>query len=287
MPVPIVHLPERTLIAVGGADARDFLERLITNDVETMIGEQVVPSALLTPQGKIMFDFLICETAGRFLIDIRSTLVEDFLRRMTMYRMRANVTFETLADQTVFAQWGPEGPETGLPDSRFPTQAGVKRVYGSSDKATADISDWHRLRIAHGVAESGLDYSLSDAFPHDLLMDINGGVSFSKGCFVGQEVVSRMKHRNTARRRVVTVNASAPLPASGTSIEADGRPLGALGSVVDQSALAIVRIDRVSDALAAGNAITAGQVPVSLSLPEWSGLSFPRPDSNAQSADGD
>ena len=91
--MPIVHLPDRTLIAIGGADARDFLERLITNDVETMVGDQIVQSALLTPQGKIMFDFLICETAGRILIDIRRDVVEDFLRRMTMYRMRADVSF--------------------------------------------------------------------------------------------------------------------------------------------------------------------------------------------------
>lgn len=287
MPVPIVHLPDRTLIAIGGADARDFLERLITNDVETMVGDQVVPSALLTPQGKIMFDFLICETAGRFLIDIRSDVVEDFLRRMTMYRMRAEVTFDILSDRAVHAVWGSEAPESGLPDSRFPSETAVKRIYGEAESTSAGISDWNRLRITHGVVESGSDYALSDVFPHDVLMDINGGVSFSKGCFVGQEVVSRMKHRNTARRRVVTLNANATLPEPGTSIEANGRPLGTLGSVVDQSALAIVRIDRVGDALAAGQAVTAGDVPVSLALPAWSGLSFPDPDGNAQSGDGD
>ena len=285
--MPIVHLPDRTLIAIGGADARDFLERLITNDVETMVGDQVVPSALLTPQGKIMFDFLICETAGNFLIDIRSDAVEDFLRRMTMYRMRAAVTLETLAERQVNAAWGPEAPESGLPDSRFPSEISVKRIYGPAENASENTSEWNRLRIANGVVESGSDYTLSDVFPHDVLMDINGGVSFSKGCFVGQEVVSRMKHRNTARRRVVTVNASATLPEPGTSIEANGKPVGTLGSVVDQSALAIVRVDRAGDAFAAGHAITAGDVPVTLSLPAWSGLAFPQPDGSAQPGDGD
>lgn len=131
------------------------------------------------------------------------------------------------------------------------------------------------MRIAHGIAISGLDFALQDAFPHDVLMDLNGGLSFKKGCYVGQEVVSRMQHRGTARRRVVTVSAATALPATGTEITAAGKPLGTLGSVSGGSGLAIVRIDRAGAAMAEGTPLLAGGAPVSLALPQWSGLVFP------------
>jgi folate-binding protein YgfZ len=130
------------------------------------------------------------------------------------------------------------------------------------------------MRIAYGVAESGRDYALSDVFPHDILMDKNHGVDFRKGCYVGQEVVSRMHHRGTARRRVVTVTGETALPGSGTSIQAGGKPVGELGTVTGNRALAIVRTDRIADALAANIAATADGVDVTLTLPDWTGLSF-------------
>jgi folate-binding protein YgfZ len=140
--------------------------------------------------------------------------------------------------------------------------------------ARCRTTEWDRLRVAHGVAESGSDYALSDVFPHDILMDKNHGVDFRKGCYVGQEVVSRMHHRGTARRRVVTVAGEASLPASGTGILAGTKPAGELGTVTGGRALAIVRIDRVADALAAGDPLTADGVAVTLTLPDWTGLSF-------------
>jgi hypothetical protein len=122
---------------------------------------------------------------------------------------------------------------------------------------------------------SGADYALQDAFPHDILLDRDGGLSFRKGCYVGQEVVSRMQHRGTARRRVAQVSATSALPASGTELIAAGKPVGTLGTVVGSRGLAIVRIDRVGDALARSQAITAGDIDVTLSLPAWSELAFP------------
>lgn len=116
-------------------------------------------------------------------------------------------------------------------------------------------------------------------------MDVNDGVSFRKGCFVGQEVVSRMKHRGTARRRVVTVSAGGALPASGTEITADGKPVGTLGTVCGNRALAIVQIDRIADALASGTPLLAETVPVTVALPAWSGLSFPAADPAARAED--
>jgi tRNA-modifying protein YgfZ len=270
--VPIAHLSERRLIEIGGEDARDFLERLVTADVEGLAEGKAVACALLTPQGKIQFDFVISRKGETFLADIRADQVEDFIRRLTLYRLRAKVTFEERPETKIHAVWG-EAPESAIVDARFPAEAGIHRLYGD---ATPDvgIEEWNALRIEWGVAESGDDYALADAFPHDVLMDLNAGVDFSKGCFVGQEVVSRMKHRKSARRRVATISGDGPLPAPGTTIEADGKPVGTLGTVVGDHALAIVRVDRVADALSAKTPITAGAVAVTLSLPAWTGVTF-------------
>ncbi len=126
-----------------------------------------------------------------------------------------------------------------------------------------------------GIAESGSDFALQDAFPHDVLFDLTGGVSFRKGCYVGQEVVSRMQHRGTARRRVVVVTADAALPAAGTELLTGGKPIGTLGTVAGNRGLAIVRIDRAGEAIASATPILAGETAVSLSLPSWTGLAFP------------
>ncbi|TIM09979.1 MAG: folate-binding protein YgfZ, partial [Mesorhizobium sp.] len=147
-----------------------------------------------------------------------------------------------------------------------------------------DPAAWQALRIAHGIAESGSDYQLGDAFPHDVLLDETGGVGFRKGCYVGQEVVSRMQHRGTARRRVLIVSAERPLPAPGTEVTLAGRPVGTLGSTAGTTGLAIARIDRVKAALEAGQPIMADDVPVSLAIPAWAKFIFPQQPVGAEEA---
>ncbi len=164
--------------------------------------------------------------------------------------------------------------QRALLDRRFKTTA-VRRLYGEVPPASGERADWDRLRIAAAVAESGTDYGLGEAFPHDVLLDQLGGVGFRKGCYVGQEVVSRMQHRGTARRRLLIAAGAAPLPPAGTEIAAGGRVLGQLGTVAGSDGLAIVRLDRVKDALDAGLPIAAGGVPVALSIPEWASFGFP------------
>lgn len=274
--MPIARLDTRVLVAIGGAAASDFLQNLITLDIANLKDGEARPSALLTPQGKILFDFLLSRDGDGFRADIRADIADDFIKRLTLYRLRAAVTFAKLADVPVLAGWDGPAPAGALADTRF--AAGAWRLHG--DRAggaltpDAESADFDLQRIRRGVAESGADYALSDAWPHDILFDLNGGVGLKKGCYVGQEVVSRMHHRKTARRRLALVSAAAPLPEKGAAIEAAGRGLGDLGTVVGTDALAIVRIDRVADALASGTPITAGGVPVTLALPEWSGLSF-------------
>ncbi len=178
---------------------------------------------------------------------------------------------------TVF--WGEDAAQGTVVDGAF-AKAGVavsRSAGAASDAASseADEAAYQALRISAGLAISGDDFALQDAFPHDVLLDRSGGLSFRKGCYVGQEVVSRMQHRGTARRRVVTVSAATALPAPGTDILAGEKPVGTLGSVSGTNGLAIVRTDRVGDALSTDIPLTAGGLAVTLSLPSWSGLEFP------------
>jgi hypothetical protein len=170
-----------------------------------------------------------------------------------------------------------------LADTRF-RDVTVRRAYGGEVKDGGDPDAWLVLRIANGVAESGSDYALGDAFPHDVLLDEAGGVGFKKGCYVGQEVVSRMQHRGTARRRVLIAAAASPLPAPGTAFTVAGRPVGVLGSVSGGHGLAIARIDRVKAALDAGESILAGDVPLALAIPAWAKFTFPQDAAGAEEA---
>lgn len=295
--MPSALLSDRTLISVSGPDAEHFLQNILTTDLDTLAEGEAKPGALLTPQGKILFDFLVSrDQTGGFLLDCRAETADDFIRRLTLYKLRAKVEISKQDQLLVAAAWVPDSPasasdstsspnaSTRLRDTRFREPAAAYRIYGEPAAGPADASGWHAHRIAHGVAESGSDYALGDAFPHDVLLDETGGVGFGKGCYVGQEVVSRMHHRGTARRRVLLVSAEAPLPESGTEIIANGRSIGTLGSVAGNRGLAIVRIDRVKDALDGGMAITAGDVPLSLSIPVWAKFTFPQASAGAEEA---
>lgn len=241
-------------------------------------------SALLTPQGKILFEFLIWRDGDGYVLETGSDQQDALLRRLTMYKLRAPVDLAALDVEGVCVFWDQDAPEGSVKDGRF-AKAGIAlhRLPGCSSEGSA--ADYDALRIANGIVVAGTDYALQDAFPHDVLMDVNDGVSFRKGCFVGQEVVSRMKHRGTARRRVVIVSAENTLPATGTEITAGGKPIGVLGTVNGTQGLAIVRTDRAADAMASGNAMTAEGVTLSVVLPAWSGLSFPAVDPAASAED--
>lgn len=275
--MPSAFLADRRLIRVSGTGAGEFLNNLITADVENLPHGEARASALLTPQGKILFDFLITRDGQDYLIETGAGEQDALLRRLTMYKLRAPVDLKLEPVEGMSLFWNENAPEAAVRDGRF-AKAGIDlfRVAGAS--ASGEAAAYDALRIDLGIAESGRDYPLQDAFPHDVLMDVNDGVSFKKGCFVGQEVVSRMKHRGTARRRVVTVTADGDLPATGTEITANGKPVGALGTVCGGKALAIVRIDRIADALASGTPLLADNITVSATLPAWTGISFPAAD---------
>lgn len=278
--MPVVHLQDRALIEISGPDAEHLLQNVITTDLDALPSGEARAGALLTPQGKIMFDFLIARHGDDgFTIETRADVVDDLSRRLMLYRLRAKAEITKWEQDVVAVAWGDESAasetDSIVRDARFRDDAKVGRYYGTLPDANGDPAEWHRLRIRSGIAESGTDYALGDAFPHDVLLDQLDGIGLRKGCYVGQEVVSRMHHRGTARRRVLLVHAGDVLPEPGSSLLVDGRPVGTLGTVDGTSGLAIARIDRVKDAMDAGRPIMAGDVSLSLAIPAWANFTFP------------
>ncbi|TIO07474.1 folate-binding protein YgfZ [Mesorhizobium sp.] len=282
------QLKDHALVSVSGPDAENFLQNILTTDLDALAAGEAKPGALLTPQGKILFDFLISRAGeNSFRLECRADISGDFMRRLMLYKLRAKVEIAKADQGVVIVAWGDDSTTSQfdsapVADARF-LDAAVSRFYRGTAEG-GDPAAWQVLRIAHGIAESGSDYQLGDAFPHDVLLDETGGVGFRKGCYVGQEVVSRMQHRGTARRRVLIVSAERPLPAHGTELTVAGRPVGTLGSTAGTTGLAIARIDRVKAALDAGQPIMADDVTVSLAIPAWAKFTFPQESVGAEEA---
>ena len=277
-------LPDRGVVKVAGADARDFLNGLVTTDVTLLRPGLGRFGALLTPQGKITTDFLITEApaghGGGFLIDCPRALAQGLADKLGFYKLRAKVAVENLSDSLgVLAAW--DGDPVVKPDLTFadPRNAALgwrilvpaelkQKVADLIGADLVDSSAYDAHRIALGVPRGGLDFIYGDAFPHETNMDRLHGVDFDKGCYVGQEVVSRMQHRGTARTRTVRVVLDGPSPEAGATILAGDKPVGTMGSTSDGNGLALIRTDRVADALAAGVPLTAGGLGLRLAEPD-------------------
>ncbi|SKA36084.1 YgfZ/GcvT domain-containing protein [Consotaella salsifontis] len=272
--MPYARLSDRSLSTVTGEDAEHFLQSILTADVEKVAPGEAVPAALLTPQGKIMFDCLVSRTEQGFRIDCAWDLRDPFAKRLTLYRLRAKVQIEA-RDEPVFAVWDESAlPEQALLDRRF-FRGTTARLYASPPLGISEASEeeFLRHRILAGVAEAGSDFSGDEVFPHDVLMDQNRGVSFKKGCFVGQEVVSRMEHRGTARRRLVILEGGQEI-ARGADVKAGERSIGTVLAASGAHGLALVRTDRLGEARAAGVDVFAGEVQVSASVPPGAAFSI-------------
>jgi folate-binding protein YgfZ len=277
-------LPDRGVVAAAGPDARAFLQDLITTNMDRVAETGAGYGGLLTPQGKILFDFLVLADGDGYLFDIAADKAAEFARRLGFYRLRAKVEIADLSGRrAVLAGWDgaalPEFAGVVAADPRL-AALGWRAVVEAAPEAIAGYgrgtpSAYAAHRIALGVPEGGADFAFGDAFPHDADMDQLGGIDFKKGCYVGQEVVSRMEHRGTARRRTIPVTGEAPL-AAGAPVEAGGRVLGAVGSVDGTAGLATLRLDRARAALDAGEALTAGGIPLTVSLPGWARFGWPQ-----------
>ncbi|MDH6266866.1 folate-binding protein YgfZ [Rhizobium sp. SG_E_25_P2] len=279
--MPAVSLPDRAFITVTGEDAEDFLQSIVTTDIKALPAGECRPGALLTPQGKILFDFLIARAEDGLLLETSAQQVEAFIKRLTLYRLRAKAQFARLPANHALISWEPTGE--GLTDHRFAT-AGVALSRRPGDEAAPESVDaYHALRLSLGVTGGGEDIGLGDYFPHDLMLDKNDGLSFKKGCYVGQEVVSRMQHRSTARRRVVTVTGQTPLADPGAPLSIGEREVGTLLSVSGSIGIAVARIDKLGAALSSGLTPSVGGQAVVVALPGWSGLDWPVEADDAQS----
>src|SRR5271157_3821565 len=269
------YLEDRGVVRVSGADATGFLQGLLTNDVERLRPGEARYAALLSPQAKILFDMIVVrapdDNGASYSLDCAAAQSAELAKRLGFYKLRAKVAIAVeSADRAVVAFWGGE-PEHApgwlvYADSRDP-RLGWRAILPRADAAAiglehADI--YEGLRIGVGAPKGGLDFAYGDAFPQDANFDLLHGVDFDKGCYVGQEVVSRMKHRGTARKRVARVKMAGPSPKPGTPILDRELAVGTLGSSSGREALALLRLDRVEDATAAGRTLSVGGVGLTL-----------------------
>jgi len=249
-------LDDRGVLRVAGPDAAHFLQNIVTNDVEGLEAGALRFAALLTPQGKILFDFLIHRrSADEFLLDVPADKAAELAKRLAMYRLRAKVEIRDESERlavTADTQGAPLDPRAEL---------GARRIVPRDAAPPADAgarAAYEARRVALCVPEGGRDFSYGDVFPHDVNMDLLNGVDFGKGCYVGQEVISRMRHRGEIRRRIVRVAALDGSLETGASVVDGELPVGIVGTVAGTQALALVRVDRAEEAERAGRTLSAG-----------------------------
>ena len=291
----VAHLADRGVLQISGDDAATFLQGLVTNDVEKLHDGQAIFAGLLTPQGKILFDFFILRAGDSFLIDVATDKAAELAKRLGFYKLRAKVVIENKSDDmAVLALWGNRAIEAPpLPHCADPRLADLGlRLFAPAkalDYAVTDIAnsakalkvamaEYHAHRLGLGIPEGGKDYDFGDCFAHEACMDQLAGIDFDKGCYVGQEVVSRMQHRGTARKRCIPLRAATAqkLPPAGSEIRAGKAVLGAMGSAQGQRAMALIRLDRAAKAIEKGEVIAAEGITIKLIQPEWASFEVPQ-----------
>ena len=273
----------RGILAVTGPDAGRFLDNLLTNDVGKLAPGRAAYAALLTPQGKIIVDMLASRIVGGFRLDLPKPHVADVARRLSLYKLRSKVEIADLTDEThVLVLWGdgllPPNVELVI-DPRLPGLGA--RAYlapGASvpeGVAEVGLASFRAHRIMLGVPLGGLDFVYGEAFPHEACLDQLNGIDFKKGCYVGQEVVSRMEHRGTARTRVTPVVIDGLPPEIGAAVMAGERTIGRMGSSVDGRGLALIRLDRAAEAREAGQPLIAGAAMLTVEKAAWARFALP------------
>ena len=253
------ELTERAVIAVSGPEAKSFLQGLITNDIGRLAPDVPLYAALLTPQGKVLFDFLLSEEDGTIFVDCAAASSQVLLKRLTMYRLRAKLELSLRDDLAVL--WN----EGGLPDPRL-LELGTRRI--AQTNASEASAEYLAHRLSLGIPEGG-DFGSDKMFALDAGLEELHAVSFDKGCYVGQELTARMKHRGTARKRLLPIETidKSTLPPPGTDVRAGNISLGEITSVYGTRGFALIRLDRWQEA---GDApVHAGDHEVKIFRPAW------------------
>jgi folate-binding protein YgfZ len=284
-------LPDRGVVKVAGDDARRFLNGLVTNDTAKIAPGSARYAALLTPQGKIIADFIMAEVdpaeGHGFFLDCPKALARTLVEKLNFYKLRAKITVEDLSEVLgVMAAWPSDAlSEYGLSyaDPRLPA-LGTRTMLpphlaaeaaAELGAALTDAEAYDAHRIAFGVPRGGMDFIYGGTFPHEADMDQLNGIDFDKGCYVGQEVVSRVEHRSNARSRVVPIAYDEFSPLAGLPVMAGDKQIGMLGSTAKGRGLALLRLDHVVDALAAGTPLMAGGIALHTVKPDWAKFAWP------------
>ena len=239
-------MPNRRILRLTGTDTDSFLQGLITNDVQRL-EDGLVYAALLTPQGKYLADFFLCRDTDGVLLDVDADLADGLAKRLTMYKLRADVTISE-TDLNLQRGTGP-APDGALPDPRHPDMGW--RAYSPASEGD-DGTDWDAIRVRHCIPETGVELT-PDSYILEAGFEALNGLDFKKGCYVGQEVTARMKHKTELRKglRVVAVSGAAPV---GTEILCGGKPAGTLFTQSGGEAIAYLRLDRAQGDMQAGDA---------------------------------
>jgi hypothetical protein len=287
-----VALADRGLISVAGADVRDFLQGVVTNDMETVSDSRAVYAALLTPQGKYLHDFFVFRIGGVLHHDCEAARCDDLRRRLAIYRLRADVAIEDASDTfSVYALFGAElwdaagitpqegatapfGGGAAYADPRT-TALGARaalpadraaRVLAEAGFAEADHAAYDGRRIRLGIPDGSHDMELEKSLPLEYgLGDLNG-VDFNKGCFIGQEVTARMKRRGLVRKRLMPVDIDGTPPAPGATVQRGDHEVGEIRAILDGAGLALLRLDRIATE---GPDLTAGGARITPHKPDW------------------
>jgi folate-binding protein YgfZ len=251
------HLSDRGVIAVSGPEATAFLQGLATNDLAKLTPDAPLYAALLSPQGKILFDFLLFAEDGTILIDVQMQQRPGLIQRLTMYKLRAKVEIAPRNDRIVIADEGPDDP-------RLKT-LGLRSIV-PADTETVDGTDaYHEWRFGLGVPEAA-DFGSEKVFAMDGGLDELNAISFTKGCYVGQELTARMKHRGTDRKRLLPFHASGGELKTGDALAAGGIEIGSVMTFYGDSGFALVRLDRLAEA---EGPVSSGTAKITIGKPEW------------------
>ena len=238
---------DRTVIALTGADRVAFLQGLVTNDVEKA-ANGIIYAALLTPQGKFIADFFIVGESDRLLIDVANVVAPELIKRLSMYRLRSDVAIEQTNIKVMHIEYEYDG---AYKDPRHPN-AGYRYYRTRKSADLPAMNDWDALRTANLIPETGVELT-PDTYILEAGFERLNGVDFKKGCYVGQEIVARMKHKTELKKGLARVSIDGAA-SSGDAITSDGKPVGTLHTVAGQQGIAYLRFDRATGDMQAGDA---------------------------------
>ena len=260
-------LPDRAVLEVAGEDRVAFLQGLVSNDVAQAGDGRAVWAALLTPQGKYVADFFIIGDGARLLLDVERPQAAMLAQKLSRFRLRARVTVSETALQ-VCAAWGDPPPQGAIvaADPRLP-MAGWRVLSDRMVPSNATIEEWDSHRLALGLPDGSRDMEADKTVLLEAGFDELGGVSWTKGCYLGQELTARTKYRGLLKRRLVPVRVIGTLPEPGTHVLRDGQDVGTMRSGRDDRGLAIIRLDALAGRLSCGDARLEPDVPAWMVLP--------------------